>query len=340
MDSRMGNFQNDSQDIYMTKVSFNPSRRVPVRRVRAGSATAFSLALARMTYPGGPEAVLGGTFVTRPWTRIVIVNDQDVAGALAAGVLARGYLAPVLASPASGLPAAVKREVSLMQPLGAYVIGSTSQLSDQVVSDLAAAGVPQDQIVRLAGAGAPGTAAEVATTAAGIDQLPPARIPSGQPEVNAAIIANPASPDAVTAAALAAARRLPILYVSRNAIPPATSAALTQMGVRKTLVIGDQHVVGSGVLAGLPSPTRLGGSNAYKTSTAVAKASLLWGVPDNIVYVTDGTEPMETALLGGALGRINATLLVSPRGPATAQRTIAKTYSLHQDVTQIVAIEK
>jgi putative cell wall-binding protein len=115
---------------------------------------------------------------------------------------------------------------------------------------------------------------------------------------------------------------------------------LAQLKVTRTLVIGGPRVVGSSVLGQLPSPTRLGGSNAYDTSIAVTRASLLWGVPDNIVYVTDGKDPMQAALLGGALGRINASLLVSPLGAVTAQRTIARTNPLRQDVTQIVAIRK
>jgi len=340
MDSRRGNFQNDTQDIYLTRVSFKPGRSVPVRRLRAGSPSAFSVALGRLGYLGGPEAVLAGTFVSRPWARIVIVNDHDVAGALAGGVLARANLAPVLASPASGLPAGVKAEVARMQPIGTYVIGNAHDLSPRVVSDLAAAGVPPDQIVRLSGGSAAGTAQLIADATAFVDLRPPSRLVAGQPVFGAAIIANPASRDAVTAAVLAADRRLPILYVGRDTLPGATVSALKQLGITRTLVIGGTRAVSDRVAAQLPSPTRVGGPNPYATSDAVVSQSILRGVPDNIVYVTNGENLMQTALLGATLGRSGALLLVSRGGAATAQRTIARSPALHEDVTRLVAIER
>lgn len=335
MDSRLGNVQNDSQDIYLTRVGLHARGPVPVRRLRPSpSAANFSVALSHLAYPGGPEAVLGSTFVTRQWARVVIVNDHDVSGALAGGVLARANIGPVLASGASGLPARVKGEVARMEPVGAYVIGNTTQLSPQVVSDLAAAGVPSSQIVRLSGADVAGTAALIAEAA---DRRSRVQVAAGQPAFDAAIIANPANPDAVTAAALAADRRLPILYVNSNSIPAETSAALRTLNINRTLVVGGAHVIGPGVTSQLPTPKQVGGSNLYTTSRAVVGQSLQRGVPDNIIYVTNGRNLIDTALLGATLGRTGAMLLLSPT-TAAAQKTIARMRPLNGDAQRIVTV--
>ena len=337
MDSRKGNPDTDSQDIYLTRVRVNASGPVPVRRIPRRSPASLAVSLSRRAYPGGGEAVLASTFASRPWTRVVIVNERDLAGVLAAGVLARANLGPVLLAPSSGLPAAAKAEVSRLAPIGAYVIGSPGALSPQVESDLVAAGVPQGQIVRFFGADAAGTASQIATAA---DRRSQADKRAGTPAFDAAIIANPASRDAFAAAVLAANRRLPVLYVSRDAVPQSTADALKALAIKQTLVIGGTGAVGDAVLAQLPAPRRLGGADQFATSRAVLRESLLRGLPANLVYVTDGTRSMESALLGATVGRIGGLQLVARGGAAGALRTIARSRSLRASVTGVLAIAR
>ena len=319
MDSREGSFDNDNQDIYLAKVSFNAPSAIPQTAIDQSDPVALSVALSQFTYPGGGEGLLNSTFATRNGTRVVIVNSQDPASALAGSVLARANLAPVLLTPPGGLPASVKAEISRLDPAGAFLLGDSGQLSAQVNQDLLNAGIDQSQIVRLSANDAPSMAAQIA---AQFDRRTPVEKAAGNPAFDAAVIANPASPDAGAAAALAAARRLPILYVSASSIPAATAAALSSLNIGKTLVIGGPQVVGDALLGGLPSPTRLGGPDQYATSHAVATESVARGLPGNIVYAADGTKPMDAALLGAAVGRLNGILVLS-RGPlyATAPGT-------------------
>lgn len=319
MDSREGSYDSDNQDIYLAKVNLNAPKAIPQTNIRGTDPTSLSVALSRFTYLGGGESLLAGTFATQSATKVVIVNQRDVPDALAGAVLARANLGPVLLSPPSGLPAAVKAEVSRLSPAGAYVIGDTAHLSDQVVKDLARAGVGPSQVTRVQGADAPSTAA---LTAAQFDRRFPAEKAAGTPAFDAAVIANPASPDASAASALAAARRLPILYVGAGAVPPATAAALSSLNINKTLVVGGPQWVSDGVLRQLPGVSRLGGANQYATSRAVVAESRARGLPSNIVYVADGARPMDAALLGGAVGRLTGMMVLS-RAPlyATAART-------------------
>src|SRR4051794_40980514 len=362
MDSREGNVQTDSQDIYLTRVRLNstapvPVRRgrppprgggfpgagvrlnstapVPVRRVRPRSGSVdFSVAMSRLGYPGGPEAVLAATFASRPWTRIVIANENDVAGALAGGVLARMGLSSVLLSPPGGLPPNVKAEVRRMAPVGAYVLGDQGRLSAQVVNDLVAAGIPADQVVRISG-DAPATAAQIATT---MDQRTTDEKSAGRPAFDAAIIANPSTRDAVTAATLAAERRLPVLYVSRDGVPAATADALKSLNIAKALVVGDTKAVGATVAGQLPAAQRLAGVDMDATSRMVASEARRRGLPDNVVYVSDGRSRMQTALMGPAVARIGALQMVARGGASDALERIAASKSLRASVTGVVAV--
>jgi putative cell wall-binding protein len=318
MDSRHGNFQTDSQDIYLSQVS------VGVRGPIASSSIslprdpiAMSVALSRLAYPSGPEAVLGSTFATRNIARVVIVNEHDVAAALAAGFLARANLGTVLLSDGSGLTPAVQAEVARLQPIGAYVIGNDAELAPTVVNDLVTAGVPAAGITRL-GVDPADTARLIAEAA---DRRTAAQRAAGLPAFDGAIIANPNSRQAVAAADLAAARRLPILYVTRDTLPAETAAALTELGIARTLVIGDANAVSDAVMGQLPSPQRVAGADVYATSSALVTPARQRGVPDNVTYITDGTDPIETALLGAPLGRIGAMELVAKGKPAAVAGT-------------------
>ncbi len=319
MDSREGNFNNDNQDIYLAQLNLNASRRVPVSSVTGRGTSDLSVRLSRLTYPGGPEAVLGGTFVTRPFTRLVIVNDRDTAGALAGGVLARANIGTLLASPAGGLPANVASEVRRLGPIGAYVIGDGRSLSPRVVAQLAAAGVPKDQIARISG-GSP--AANAALIARSMDRRGAVEKAAGLPAFDAAVIANPKSPEAGSASALAAHRRLPVLYVNGNSVPPATRNALRELGIKRTLVIGGPRVVSQAAARSLPSPKRLGGGDAYATSRAVVAESRVRGLPENIGYVADARG--SPAFVGAAVARLGGLLMLSPNPEATAVRTAAR----------------
>lgn len=309
MDSREGSFETDTLDIYLAKVHFKASSTVPQTRIDRPDVVSRSVALSQLTYRGGGEAVVISNFATRSATKVVIVNQDDVAGAMAAAVLARANLATVLLAPASGLPANVRAEVARLDPAGAFIVGDTAKLSEQIRADLVGAGIADSQITRLAAADAAGTAALIA---AQFDRRIDVEKTAGVPAFDAAVIANPAGPDAAAAVGLAATRRLPILYVGANSIPAATSAALTSLNIDKTLVIGGSGQIGEAVKAALPGAKRLGGSDQYDTSRAVADESIARGVPANIVYVADGSKPIDAALLGAVVGRKNGIMLLAP----------------------------
>ncbi|MDQ6728892.1 MAG: cell wall-binding repeat-containing protein, partial [Actinomycetota bacterium] len=306
-------------DIYLAKVDLNASGPIPQQPINQTDPVSLSVALSNFAYPGGGESLLAGTFATRNGTHVVIVNQNNIPDALAASVLARANLATVLLSPSTGLPATVKAEITRLAPAGAYVIGN--DLSSQVITDLTSLGIDPTQITGISGADDPTTAAMIASQ---MDMRSASEKAAGTPAFDAAVIVDPASPDAVAASALAAARRLPILFVDQNSIPAATSAALSSLNITTTLVIGGPQWISDTVLGALPGAKRLGGADQFATSKAAVAESMARGLPDNIVYVADGSRPMDAALLGAAVGRTTGVMLLSP-GPVdiTAAGTVS-----------------
>lgn len=336
MDAREGSVDDDNQDLYLARVLRGAPSTIPQTRVDQPGPVALSVALSQQTYQGGGEAVLASTFATRPATNVVIVNQDDVPGATAGGVLARANLGPVLLSPSAGLPASVKAEIARLSPTRVYIVGDGGKLSSQVQADAAAAaGLSAANVVRVAADSDAGTAALIANQ---FDRRTDLERATHVPAFDAAVIANPAGPDYVAASALAAARRLPILYVSSTSVPAATTAALNTLDINQTLVIGDASQVSNNVLASLPGSKRLGGADRYATSKAVVTESLVRGLPSNIVYAASGDRPMDAALLGFAVGRSTGILELTP---GAASQTAAATTQANGlgGVDRIVAVD-
>ena len=322
MDSREGNWDTDTEDIYLAKIDFGASGEAPKTHVEPGDNVGTSVELSKLGYMGGNEgALIGGPRdpagagpsgpATRNTSHVVIVNENDVAGALAGAVLGRANPAPVLLSPAGGLPASVKAELARLNPAGAYVIGDATSLSPQVEADLIAAGIPGAAIERLSGGSDAGTAALMASE---MDRRLAAETAVDAPAFDAVVIANPTSADSVAVAGLASARRLPVLYTNAagDDIPASTTGALTALDINRTLVVGGPGSVSPGAMAGLPNATRHGGANVYETSKAIVDESIARGLPANVVYVADGAKPMDAALLGGVVGRATGVMALAP----------------------------
>ncbi len=340
MDSREGSFENDNQDIYLAKVDHEGPVAAPQESITRSGLAETSVRLSQFAYPGGGEGLLASTFATRNGTRVVIVNENDVAAVLAAGVLARANLSQVLLSPPGGLPAGVKAEVARMTPAGAYVIGDEGSLSNQVIQDLQAAGVPSDQVERLGGANDSGTARAIAEK---LDRRTQAERDTDTPAFNAAAIVNPYRPDASAVSALASARRLPILFATRNSLPPNTTAALSALDIDTALVVGGPRSVSDAVVGRLPGTVtakRLGGANQYATSRAVVAESRARGLPVNIGYVADGARPIDGALLGSTVGRVTGLLMLSPAPLSSRAARTAKANKLRGRLDRLVLLQE
>jgi putative cell wall-binding protein len=342
-DSRLGSFDTGIQDIMLSRL--DPGLEIGSRTIATATPPGLSTRLSALAYPGGGEAVTGD-----PATRVVVANQGDVAGALAGSVLARANLGPLLLSPAGGLPAIVKAESARLRPVGAYVIGDPSSLSATVSSDLRDTTRGGENVSRIAAPTAVALIDRPADIARQIAELLRPLPGGATPE---AVIANPATPEAAAAAALAAALRLPILFVDgRNtagvapatpALPAPTVAAIRSLGITRLLIVGGTQSVNANqatqlaTVPGVTTVTRLDGANQYATSELALTEARTRGLPANVVYVADGARPMDAAVLGAAVSRVTGLMLLVPGASSTAAQTRLTALAVDPFVDRIVA---
>ncbi|MFN2522418.1 MAG: cell wall-binding repeat-containing protein, partial [Mycobacteriales bacterium] len=313
-DTREGNVDSESQQIYLGDVTLAPAGAASVAQpsLRDG----VTVAVSRLGYPAGAEAVLAnGGFANVPKTQVVVVDPADTGLALVASVLARAGLGTVLTTGPTGLSAPVLAEVRRLGPVGAVLLGSGRAVPESVRQQLVAAGVPSGAISRIEGGSSPETAAKAASSLDRRSQQDKVNVPVVHPAArafDAAVIVNPAAPESAAAAALAATFRFPVLLVDRDTVPDATARALKDLAIPATYVIGGPQAVSAAVVNKLPSPTRLGGVGAADTSESTLKEALRLGAPSNVVYAANAARPLDGSLLGAAVARSGGLLLLTP----------------------------
>ncbi len=307
-DSRAGS------DVYTATLDLGAGGVTPVTFLDDSAPEKLSVDLSRLAFPGG-TAKTG----SQRTTRVVLVNGTDDTGlALAAAVLARANESPLLLARASDLTSDQKKEVARLAPGGAYLVGAATRLSDKVASSLAEAGA--NDVQRITGSDSTETAGRIAGL---LDTRTADERASRTPAFDAAVIVNSQTGDAATGTSLAAALRMPVLFTQRDTLPPATTAALEELSIKTTLVIGGPESVGNAVLKALPGAKRLGGDDPTATSAAVAAEARARNLAVNVVYISDGERPSDQAAIGAAVASLGGIMLAEPdASPGAAFRTV------------------
>lgn len=240
----------------------------------------------------------------------VVVSGEERAApdALAAGPLAASLGGPVLLTGSDRLASATAGELTRLGVRTVYVVGGPSAVPDAVLDELRAAGHAVD---RISGATRFGTAAAVGRRMGSSSGL--AFIASG---------ADGNMVDALAASGAGAAVGAPILLVTADTIPDETRAALRDLGITRTYVVGGPAAVSSTVEASLPDPARIAGPDRYSTATTLATYIMRHeGVDASQVLIARG-DVLVDGLAAGAAGRL--TLLSPPdRLPSTTARFLS-----------------
>jgi putative cell wall-binding protein len=209
---------------------------------------------------------------TRP--RAVVLVDQDDwrAGIAAAQLAAKPIAAPVLLTEGKDLPEATSSALDQLQPTGAKEAGNAQviRIGDVAKPDgLKSTDIP---------AGSP------AATARAVDRLQSA---AAKKKSKAVVIASADRPDfAMPAAGWAAKSGDPVLWASRDSLPPETTSAIKAHGKPDIYVLGPEDVISEGVvrdLRKLGSVKRVSGPDAVTNAIAFARysdGSFGWSVTD------------------------------------------------------------
>lgn len=121
-------------------------------------------------------------------------------------------------------------------------------------------------------------------------------------------------PDALAAAAVAGAARVPVLLVNATSIPATTAAELARLLPGRIVVVGGPSVVSDGVLTALAAlapggATRVAGPDRFATAAALSATAYAGGAP--AAYVTTGTGFADAVSAAPAAARDGGPVLLA-----------------------------
>jgi putative cell wall-binding protein len=214
---------------------------------------------------------------------VVLAAGEVYADALSAATLAGVTGGPLLLTPTARLESGVAAEIRRLAPRKAYVIG---RLSDDVERAVRGLGVSTE---RIRSSDRYATSFAVASRAVALGADP-----------STVLVASGATfPDALSAGALAAGRKLPILLVPATGGAADLRARVQTLGARRTWVIGGSAAVPAATVAGLPGLERLAGPERTATAAAVATRARALGLTGPVVLAS--AEAFPDGLSGGVL---------------------------------------
>lgn len=249
---------------------------------------------------------------------VILVPEGSAAEALVSAPLAAMVDAPILLSGPDGLNPEVAAEIERLGAFNAYLIGRTDQLAASTEEDLRAAGISNtgriaepdpfalsarvaEELLEYAPQGAQGS------QSAGFDRVLLALGDAPDP--------SRAWPDALSAGALAAVLKVPVLLTAPDALPEPVRALLAAHRPPLVQVVGgtaavsqaveDQAVVASGGRA-----ERLAGATRYATSAVVAEAGHAAGLTAPVVWTATGRSFPDALAAGPAAARAGSALLL------------------------------
>jgi putative cell wall-binding protein len=185
---------------------------------------------------------------------IVIASGENYPDALCAAPFAKAKGAPIILTSKNSLGSSQLNQLVNLKVKNAYIIGGTGVITTNVETQLKALGI---NYRRFAGRDRYETSVKVAqqlTTDNGI------MVASGEN-----------FPDALSAAPIAAAKKMPILLSSKDRLPDSIKTYLTNKNIPISYIIGGPGALSSNIETGLIKPKRLYGADRYKTNINIMK---------------------------------------------------------------------
>ncbi|MCX8007220.1 MAG: cell wall-binding repeat-containing protein [Coriobacteriia bacterium] len=203
---------------------------------------------------------------------VVIATGRTFPDALSASALAGTVNGPLLLTDSTSLPTAVRNEIVRLGARRVYIVGGTGAVSSAV--ETAVAQVPGITAVqRIYGADRYATAAAVCAQVAQLQ---------GPAFCRRAFVARGDDfPDALAAAPVAFAQKMPVLLVKPTSLPDPTRSAITTNRITECIVVGDTGAVSDDVKNQIKNlgviTDRWKGLTRFSTAVEVARNAVLRG---------------------------------------------------------------
>ena len=256
---------------------------------------------------------------------VILVNDSAIPDALTATPLAHAKNAPILLTGKDGLKKETADEIKRLGAKDVIMIGGDAVLPEKIEKDLKALNIKVD---RVKGATREETALEIAKRLDGIKDVSEIAVVNGTTGLA----------DAVSIAAAAAEKGMPILLANPKSGLSVAEKFIKDESIKSSFIIGGNKAVADSIVANLPGKQRIEGSNRNDTNAKVIEKFYADRNLDNLYLAKDGISDsgqLIDALAVGALAAKNgAPVLIASKKLSETQKKVINTKRV-DTITQV-----
>ena len=256
---------------------------------------------------------------------VILVNSSAIPDALTATPLAHAKKAPILLTGKDGLNKATANEIKRLGAKDVIMIGGDAVLSAKVEKDLKALNVKVD---RIKGETREETALAIAKRLDGIKDVSEIAVVNGTTGLA----------DAVSVAAAAAEKGMPILLANPKKGLSAAEKFIKDEAIKASFVIGGKTALPEKLVSNLPGKQRIEGLDRKDTNAKVIEKFYTGKELNNVYLAKDGmgdSEQLIDALAVGALAAKNgAPVLIASKKLSEKQIDVINTKKI-DTITQV-----
>lgn len=256
---------------------------------------------------------------------VILVNSSAIPDALTATPLAHAKKAPILLTGKDGLNKATANEIKRLGAKDVIMIGGDAVLSAKVEKDLKALNLKVD---RIKGETREETALAIAKRLDGIKDVSEIAVVNGTTGLA----------DAVSVAAAAAEKGMPILLANPKKGLSAAEKFIKDEAIKASFIIGGTTVLPEKLVSSLPGKQRIEGSNRNDTNAKVIEKFYGDKELDNLYLAKDGrdgdTQLIDALAVGALAAKNGAPVLIASKKLSEKQIDVINTKKI-DTITQV-----
>ena len=262
------------------------------------------------------------------WTKaetVILVNDAAIPDALTATPLAHAKNAPILLTGKGGLTKATANEIKRLGAKDVIMIGGDAVLTSKVEEGLKALKLKVD---RIKGSTREETALAIAKRLDGIKDVS---------EI-AVVNSTTGLADAVSVAAAAAEKGMPIILANPTKGLSAAEKFIKDEAIKSSFVIGGKTALPEKLVESLPAKQRIEGANRNDTNARVIEKFYGDKELDNLYLAKDGrggdTQLIDALAVGALAAKNGAPVLIASKSLNANQINVINTKKI-DTITQV-----
>ena len=256
---------------------------------------------------------------------VILVNDSAIPDALTATPLAYAKNAPILLTAKGGLTKATANEIKRLGAKDVIMIGGDAVLPAKIENDLKALKVKTD---RVKGSSREETALAIAKRLDGIKDVSEIAVVNGTTGLA----------DAVSVAAAAAEKGMPILLANPKSGLSAVEKFIKEESIKSSFIIGGDKAVSNEIAKNLPGKQRIEGANRNETNAKVIEKFYSDRELDNLYVAKDGMENsghlIDALAVGSLAAKNGAPVLIASKKLNEKQINVINTKKI-STITQV-----